>query len=66
VYGVALYSAGQSNRAIDVLAGAQKRNPYDRNILEALVTYHKTRGEDAKARGYADRLRLFTQGDKQP
>jgi Flp pilus assembly protein TadD len=66
VYGVALYSAGQSNRAIDVLAGAQKRHPYDRNILEALVTYHKTRGEDAKARGYADRLRLFTQGDKQP
>ncbi len=56
VYGVALQSMGRPEEGMDVLKGAQKRHPYDSEILSALVSYLAQRGDRSGALGYARKL----------
>ena len=56
-------STGQTNKAIDVLAGAHKRHPYDRELLYALATMSRDAGQIAAARGYAEKLAALAPGD---
>ena len=44
VYGVALGSADQTERALSVFEEAMAGHPYDRDILTALATYNRNRG----------------------
>ena len=64
-YAVALDAAGQSDKAMAVLADAHERHPYDREILYALVVYHRERGELQQARHYAARLAAAWPNDPQ-
>jgi tetratricopeptide (TPR) repeat protein len=57
VYAVALDSAGQARKAKDVLDAANKAHPYDRMILEALVSYALRDGKTDAALAYAKTLR---------
>ena len=56
VYAVALYSTGQASQAIAVLEDLHRKRPADRDVLTALATYWRERGEVARALGYADTL----------
>jgi Flp pilus assembly protein TadD len=56
VYGVALDSAGQTGRALEVLASAHDRHPGNREILHALVSLNAKAGRGAAAVGYAKKL----------
>jgi Flp pilus assembly protein TadD len=56
VYAVALHSAGKADAAIARLEKAFAAHPNDRNVLEALASFHEARGERASAKKYADRL----------
>ena len=66
VYGVALHSTGKADAAIARLEKALAAHPNDRNILEALASFHEARGERASAKNYTDRLRVLSERDKQP
>jgi Flp pilus assembly protein TadD len=57
VYAVALHSTGKSDAAIARLEKTLAAHPNDREILEALVSFHKARGELTAADQYANRLR---------
>ena len=57
VFGVALNSAGQTVRALDVLDAAHRAHPGDADILLALATINRDRGAIATAVGYARMLR---------
>jgi Tfp pilus assembly protein PilF len=57
VYAVALHSAGKSEAAITKLKAALLAHPSNREILEALVSFHSARGQSAEAEKYAVRLR---------
>ncbi|MGA9856134.1 MAG: tetratricopeptide repeat protein [Gammaproteobacteria bacterium] len=63
VYAVALYSTGKSNQAIAILDKALQAHPNDRDILEALASYHQARGEHALAKKYSDRLKMLAEKD---
>ena len=56
VYGVALQSAGDVEGAIRVLRETSERHPLDRDVLIALATMHRDRGELDEALAYARRL----------
>src|SRR5262245_29333739 len=56
VYGVALHSTGASDRALAVLQAAHEHHPGDPDILVALVTISRDRGNRAAAQGYARKL----------
>jgi len=56
VYGVALDSAGQPDRALDVLAKAQQQHPANREILEALVAFAAKAGKTSAAQEYGQKL----------
>jgi tetratricopeptide (TPR) repeat protein len=56
VYAVALNSAGDRDKAIMVLKGAQRRFPFNTDILSALVAFHRDAGNPEAARTYADKL----------
>jgi Flp pilus assembly protein TadD len=58
VYAVALHSTGKVDAAIARLEKALLARPNDRDILQALVSFHEARGESAAAKRYAERLRL--------
>ena len=45
VYGVALHETGEIQRALQVLTEAHRRHPADRDILVALVEYHRQTGD---------------------
>jgi Tfp pilus assembly protein PilF len=64
VHAVALQSTGKAQAAVGRLERALVAHPNDRNILEALASFHEARGESAAAKQYADRLRALS--DKQP
>ena len=66
VYAVALHSTGKADAAIARLEKALAAHPNDRNILEALASFHEERGERESAKKYADRLRLLSEREKQP
>jgi Flp pilus assembly protein TadD len=56
VYGVALNSAGETERGMQVLRDAAERHPFDRDLLVALATLSRDAGEREAAVGYAERL----------
>lgn len=56
VYAVALHSSGEVEQGIEVLEEALPRFPYDRDVLAALVAFHRDRGDAGQARRYADEL----------
>jgi Flp pilus assembly protein TadD len=56
VYGVALDSAGQPDRAVEVLAKAQQQHPADREILQALVAFSAKAGKTSAAGEYGRKL----------
>jgi len=56
VYGVALYSAGRGPQAITVLVNASGKHPADTDILAALASFYRERGDQAKAQTYTERL----------
>jgi Flp pilus assembly protein TadD len=56
VYAVALNSTGKPEDAIRVLEEAHARQPNDREILYALVTFNRDRGNLDLARRYAQQL----------
>lgn len=57
VYAVALNSTGEPEKAIMTLQGAHNRHPDNRDILSALVAFHRDAGNQAAARSYAEKLR---------
>jgi predicted CXXCH cytochrome family protein len=66
VYAVAMHSAGKSDAAIANLEKALRAHPNDRDILEALVNFHEARGEAKAAKVYSERLRAFSERERQP
>ena len=62
VYAVALHSTGKADAAIARLEKALVAHPDDRNILEALASFHQERGESAAAKRYAERLKKSAEG----
>ena len=65
VYGVALHSAGKQQEGIRVLAAAHKRFTGDVELLQALATMERDRGQRAAARGYAQQLVKLVPDDPQ-
>jgi tetratricopeptide (TPR) repeat protein len=65
VHGVALYEAGQVQQALQVLAEAHQRHPADRDILAALVQYHRQAGDRQAAIAWARKLVEVSPGDVQ-
>jgi tetratricopeptide (TPR) repeat protein len=63
VRGVALHSAGQPQRAIEVLEAAQRRHPGDRDLLIALVTMNRDAGNTPEARRFAQMLLAIAPND---
>ncbi|HXV49951.1 MAG TPA: tetratricopeptide repeat protein, partial [Candidatus Binatia bacterium] len=61
VYAVALHSTGKSDAAIKRLEKTLAAHPNDRDILQALVSYHQARGDNVEAIKYADRLRKLAE-----
>jgi Tfp pilus assembly protein PilF len=66
VYAVALHSMGRADAAIARLEKALLAHPNDRDIVQALASFHAARGERAAAKKYAERLRALTANDQQP
>jgi len=56
VYGVALYSAGRGDEALGILVSASAKHPADTDILAALASFYRERGDSAKAQVYTERL----------
>ena len=63
VYAIALNSTGQPDRAIAVLEEAHKRRPADRQVLLALVTCERDKGNQGAATTYAQELVQLTPDD---
>jgi Tfp pilus assembly protein PilF len=61
VYAVALHSTGQAVAAIASLETALAAHPDDRDILQALASFHAERGEAEEVRKYAVRLQGLTE-----
>jgi Tfp pilus assembly protein PilF len=57
VYAVALHSAGKSKEAIARLEKTLAAHPNDRDVLQALASFHQARGDNAVAEKDAERLR---------
>ncbi len=53
VYGIALHSAGKPDAALAVLRAAGKRHPADLDILSALISISRERGDKGGALAYA-------------
>ena len=60
VYAVALNSTGKQQEAAMVLQGAFNKHPNNRDILNALVAFHRDLGNEAVSRAYAEKLRAIT------
>ena len=57
VYAVALQSAGQTDRGIEVLQQAHERRPADRDVLTGLIAFEREKGNVRLAATYANELR---------
>jgi Tfp pilus assembly protein PilF len=66
VYAVALHSAGKVDAAIAQLEKTLAAQPTDRDVLQALASFHAARGENSQAKKYNDRLRALSESDKRP
>jgi Flp pilus assembly protein TadD len=60
VHGVALHSSGRVDAAIATLVKASAQHPADTDILSALASFNRDRGNEVEARRYADKLRQVT------
>ena len=60
VWAVALDSVGQTSRAIEVLSAAEKAHGGNREILEALMSFHAKAGHRDAAALYAKKLQDLT------
>jgi len=60
VYAVALNSTGKADEAILILQGAHTAHPNNRDILAALVAFHRDSGNEAAAQRYAQKLRAIS------
>jgi tetratricopeptide (TPR) repeat protein len=58
-YGIGLNSTGNATRAVSVLEQALTNHPYSRDILIALVTIQRDRGNLEEARRHAEALLRF-------
>ena len=56
VWAVALHSAGRRQEAIVALRDADRRHPYDMDILGALVSFEREAGDTRAALGHARKL----------
>jgi predicted CXXCH cytochrome family protein len=65
VSAVALHESGQFQQALQVLNAAHQRHPADRDILAALVEYHRQAGDRQGAIGWARKLVELSPGDAQ-
>jgi Flp pilus assembly protein TadD len=65
VYGVALHSSGEVEKAIAVLKKAYERRPADRDVLTALITFNRDKGDLRSAVTYAEKLVLLNPRDDQ-
>ncbi len=63
VYAVALHSTGKVDPAIATLEKALVTHPDDRDILQALASFHEARGESAAAKRYAERLKKMSRDE---
>jgi Flp pilus assembly protein TadD len=63
VYGVALLSATQDVEAFEVLEQALVKRPGDRDLLFALATAYRDRGDFERARNHARRLAEISPGN---
>jgi Flp pilus assembly protein TadD len=63
VYAVALHEAGQGPPALQVLTDAQQRHAGDRDILTALVQFHRLAGDRESAVAWARKLVQASPGD---
>jgi len=57
VYAVALHDTGRAQGALQVLAAALKRDPYDRDVLSGLAYFTAQAGNREGALGYVKQLR---------
>ena len=64
VYAVALHDAGGPQKAVDALKRALLRNPFDRDVLTALVSYEMETGEFAAALPHAELLAQLEPDDR--
>ncbi len=62
VYAVALHSSGNASAAIARLEQTLAIDSTNADILAALISFHRTRGEAAAAERYAQRLRALSGG----
>ena len=62
---MALHSYGEVDKAIAVLKRAHDARPADRDILMALITFHRDKGDVSSAMVYADKLVQLSPGDGQ-
>ncbi len=61
VYGVALNSAGKKVDSIEILQSAQSRFPRNRDILNALVAFHREAGNEFAAQSFLNKLKKLNQ-----
>ncbi|MDX2503149.1 MAG: tetratricopeptide repeat protein, partial [Gammaproteobacteria bacterium] len=61
VYAVALNSTGKKVIALDVLRDANARFPHDREILNALVAFHRDAGNEFAVQTYMKKLKKLNQ-----
>jgi len=61
VYAVALNSTGETVKSIEVLLDAQNRFPQDRDILEALVAFHRDAGNEFASQMFMKKLEKLNQ-----
>jgi len=65
VYAIALNSSGHADQAISVLALAHGRRPADREVLFALISFEREKGNIRLATEYADQLVHLVPDDPQ-
>jgi len=65
VWGVALNSAGRPGEAVATLQAAQRLHPNNREMLWALATIERDRGEYARALEWAEKLLALNPTDRQ-
>ena len=63
VYAVALQSVGKQEQAIETLQKVHEREPYDAEILYALVTFNRDAGMREAALAYARKLQSLVPGN---
>ncbi len=64
VLAVGLHDAGQVGRARKVLEAALVREPYDRDLLTALIAYDRAEGRNADVERWSRRLRDLEAADR--